>query len=141
MVTPLDDRVDVSVRAATILLLLFLIAVLSALAITLDSVAAPVGIVAILVVGPIVILTIFLLYFERRQQPWSFAGAAGLGFLGVTLRVIVNARPQLEVGGGLPLWVTAAYVALGTLVAATSLWAFISLRRATRPGSRDTPPA
>ncbi|MGD0587356.1 MAG: hypothetical protein ABSA63_00960 [Thermoplasmata archaeon] len=130
----LDTSADLSQRTAMVLLALFIVAVIAALAVTLYSAAAPVGLLATAAVAPIIVLTLLFLYFERRRRPWSFAGAAALGILGVTLRLIVNTQPQLEVGGGLPLWVTVTYVTLGTLVVVTSLWAFLSLRRANRPG-------
>jgi hypothetical protein len=118
-----------------VLLGLFLVAVVAALAVTLFSVTVSVGLLATAVVSPIVALTLLVLYLEFRRRPWSFVGAAALGSLGVTLRLIINTQPSLEVGGGLPLWVTAAYVTLGTLVVATSLWAFLALRRADPPRS------
>ena len=117
----------------------YLVAVIAALAVTLDSVASSVGQLAAAVVSPIIAVTLFLLYFDRRRRGWSFAGAAALGILEIILRLIVNAAPQLEVGGGLPLWVTATYVTLGILLVATSLRAFLSLRPASPPGSRPAP--
>jgi hypothetical protein len=135
----LENPADVSPRAATVLMALFLVAVIAALAVTLSSVAVPVGLLAASAVTPIIVLSLLLLYFERRRRPWSFAGAAALGISGVALRLIVNTQPQLEVGGGLPLWVTVTYVTLGTLVVATSLWAFLSLKRANHPGSGGPP--
>jgi len=105
------------------LLVAFLLAVLAALIVTIWSVPPTVRLLAGAVVVPIVAVTVLLLYFERRGRRWSFAGAAVLGLIGVTLRLIVNSRPSLEVGGGLPIEVTVAYVALGMAVAGTSLWA------------------
>jgi hypothetical protein len=137
----LDLSVHVSQRTAMTLLALFLVAVIVALAVTLQSVATGVGILALSAVSPPIVLTLLFLYFERRQRPWSFAAAAALGILGVTLRLIVNSRPQLEVGGGLPLWVTWTYLTLGVLVTATSLWAFLSLRRAAGPRWGSPPPS
>jgi hypothetical protein len=122
-------------RAAMVLLALFLVAVLAALAVTLYAVTSQVGLFAAAVVSPIVGLALIFLYFERLRRPWSFSGAAALGLLGVTLRLIVNGQPQLEVGGGLPAWVTLTYVTLGTLVIATSLWASLGLWRAPRPAA------
>jgi len=135
----LDKPADVSERTAMVFLALFLVAVIAALVVTLYSVAASVGLLATSAVTPIIVLALLFLYFEQRRRPWSFAGAAVLGVLGVTLRLIVNTQPQLEVGGGLPLWVTATYVTLGALTVATSLWALLSLRHANRPGSAGPP--
>src|SRR5208282_2076183 len=116
--------------AATALLAAFLVAVVGALAITLSSVAPSVRLLAAVVVAPISALTALLLYFELHGRSWSYAGAAAIGVLGVGLRLIVSTQPRLEVGGGLPLAVTAGYVVLGILVVVTSLGAYLSVRRA-----------
>jgi FtsH-binding integral membrane protein len=132
---------NVSRRVAMVLLGLFLVAVVAALAVTLSSVSARIGLLAASAVTPIVIVTLIILYFESQRRPWSFAGASALGVLGITLRLLVNSQPQLEVGGGLPLWVTVTYVTLGTLVIAASLWALLAQRRANRRGSSGPPPS
>jgi len=116
-------------RTAIALLAVFLVAVVAALAITVSSVTPSVRLLAVAVVTPIIVLTLLLLSFELRGRSWSYAGAAVLGALGVGLRLVISTQPQLEVGGGLPLYVTVAYVALGVLVVATSLGAFRSVRR------------
>jgi hypothetical protein len=116
-------------RIALGFLVLFLLAVVGALAVTLSTVSPPVQLLASALVLPIVALCLLFLFFERRGRPWSFLGAAALGFLGVALRLVVNSHPQLEVGGGLPLGVTVGYVVLGSLVGVTSLWAFGQMRR------------
>jgi len=41
---------------------------------------------------------------------------------------LVSTQPSMEVGGGLPLPVTAFYVAIGLVLSATSLSAFLELR-------------
>jgi len=122
-------------------LAVFLVAVIAALAVTLASAAPGVGALAASVVTPIIVLSLLFLFFESRRRPWSFVAAAALGLLGVTLRLTVNAQPQLEVGGGLPLWVTVVYVTLGTLLVVSSLWAFLLLRRVELQASRGSPPA
>ena len=129
MQRPVGEAASIPLRVALVFLVLFLIAIVVALAITLSAVPPPVQWLAGALVLPIAALGLLFLYFEHRRRSWSFLGAAALGFLGVTLRLIVNAHPQLEVGGGLPLAVTLAYVALGTLVGITSLWAFGSIQR------------
>jgi FtsH-binding integral membrane protein len=126
----------VSQRAAMILLAVFLAAVVGALVFTLYAVAASVRPIATAAVAPVIALTLLCLYFEIRRRRWAFAGAAALGVLGVTLRLVVNTQPQLEVGGGLPLWVTVLYVAIGTLVTATSLWALLTPKRDGRTETR-----
>ena len=107
-------------------LVLFLLAVLAALAVTLLSVSPAVKLLAGAVVVPIVAVTLLLLYFERNGKRWSFTGAVVLGVLGVALRLVVNSMPSLEVGGGLPVQVTVAYVAVGLAVVGTSLWALLA---------------
>jgi ABC-type cobalamin transport system permease subunit len=136
----LDRSANVSRRVAMVLLGLFFVAVVAALAVTLSSGSARIGLLAASAVTPIVIVTLIILYFESQRRPWSFVGAAALGALGITLRLLVNTQPNLEVGGGLPLWVTATYVALGTLVIAASLWALLAQRRANRTSSSRPPP-
>ncbi len=105
-------------------LVLFLVAVVAALAITLSSVPPSAKLIAGVVVMPIVAITVVLLYFEHRGSPWAFLGAALLGGFGVALRLVVSTEPSLEVGGGLLLEVNIAYILLGLAVVGTSLWAF-----------------
>ena len=113
-------------------LFVFLIAVLVALAITLDSVPSSVKLLAVVAVTPIVALTLFFLSYEHKMRPWSFIGSAFLGAAGVALRLVINTQPSLEVGGGLPVTVTASYIALGFAVMATSFWSYVSLRGSAR---------
>jgi hypothetical protein len=80
---------------ATALLALFLVAVLTALAVTLSSVAPSVRLLASAVVTPIIGLTLLLLYFELRGRSWPYAGAAVLGALGIGLRLTVSTQPHL----------------------------------------------
>jgi len=117
-------------------LALFLLAVLAALAVTLLSVSPAVKLLAGAVVAPIIAVTLLLLHFERKGKRWSFAGAGALGGLGVTLRLVVNSMPSLEVGGGLPVQVTVTYIALGLAVAGASLWALLAV--ADRESKRGT---
>jgi len=124
----LGKRALVAQRIAIALLVLFLVAIVVALVITLSSVAPAVRLIAGSLVSPIIALTLLFLYFESRGRPWSFAGAAVLGVLGVSLRLVVNTQPRLEVGGGLPIVVTIVYATLGILVIASSLWAYRCLR-------------
>jgi len=113
---------------------LFLLAVSAALGITLWAVAPSIKLIAGIVVVPIVAVTLALLYFERKGRRWSFAAAAALGVFGVVLRLAVSAKPSLEVDGGLPIWVTIAYVGLGAVVIFTSLWTYLAFPGSPRPG-------
>jgi hypothetical protein len=116
-------------RVAFVLLVVFLVAVLGALGVTLSSVAPDVALTAAVAVVPIVALTVVVLYFEHRGRSWSYGGAAALGAVGVVLRLVLNAHPQLEVGGGLPIEITALYLAIGLSLIGASLWALVSVRR------------
>jgi ABC-type cobalamin transport system permease subunit len=107
---------------------LFVLGVLGALTITLLSVPMAAKLIAGAVVVPIVAVALLLLLFERRGRLWAFAAAAVLGALGVALRLVVSTEPSLEVGGGLPVEVNIAYIALGLSVVATNLWAYLSSR-------------
>jgi len=124
-------------RVATLLLALFLAAILLALAITLYSVSRDVRALALSAVTPIVVLTLLFLYLERSGRPWSFIGAGILGALGVALRLIISTRSQLEVGEGLPVWVTAVYVTLGLSVVVSSAWAYRSASQSPRERTRS----
>jgi len=125
-----DDEARTAQRAATVSLVLFLLAVLAALAVTVSSVSPSVALLAATAVTPIVVLAVIFLFYERRSRAWSFAGSGILGVVGVVLRLVVNGQPQLEVGGGLPVWVTVIYLALGLSLVLSSVWAWVALRRA-----------
>ena len=115
-------------------LFLFLWAILVALTLTLLTAPPAAKFLAAVVVAPIVVVTLLLLYFERKGKRWSFAGAAALGIFGVSLRLIINSQPSLEVGGGLPIAVTLVYVVLGLAVIGSSLWSYLTnARRGTAP--------
>ena len=115
--------------AAVVLLELFIVAVVAALAITLATVSPGVQAIAGVAVIPILAFSLILLYCCRKGRAWGFAGASILGAVGVALRVAVNTQPSLEVGGGLPLSVTTLYIALGVLVLVTNYAAYMELRR------------
>jgi len=136
----MEAELEVSIPAAPLAamtsLVLFLAAIIVALAVTLLSEPPPVRLLAGALVLPIVALSGIFLYFERRARRWSFLGAAVLGAVGVGLRLTISTQPQLEVGGGLPIEVTVAYVALGASVVATSAWAY----RAIGPMLQGTSP-
>jgi hypothetical protein len=98
------------------------------LAITLASETPSVRLLAGLVVVRIIAPALVILYFAHLGRPWSYVGAAALGAFGVTLRLIVNAQPQLEVGGGLPVAVTVLYTGIGVALVVSSVWAYLKLQ-------------
>jgi len=114
-------------RAAVGLLCLFLVAILAALSVTLASVSPEAKAVAVLAVTPFIVLDLLFVVEGRSGRRWAFAGGAVLGAAGVLLRLAVSTQPGLEVGGGLPLPVTAAYVALGLSVAVACSAAYLKL--------------
>ncbi len=84
---------------------------------------------SVVFITPITILSIVFIYYCRRKKVWSYAGASILGALGVILRVAVSTQPSLEVGGGLPVGVTALYIVLGALVSLKNYEAMLELRK------------
>jgi len=105
-----------NMKTAIALLYIFIIAIIGALIVTLSSVSFSVQVIAIISVTPILILSAVFICFCRQGKAWSFAGASILGALGVILRVVVSTQPNLEVGGGLPVGVTALYIVIGVLL-------------------------
>jgi hypothetical protein len=122
-----------SAKAATWLLGVFLVAILAALGVTIDEVPEARG-VALASVVPIIISTVVFIIYSKRGRSWAYAGGATVGAVGVALRVVISTQPSLEVGGGLPVEVTALYLLLGGSVTITNLVAALETRR--RPGSR-----
>lgn len=119
--------------AATWLLWVFLVAILAALGVTVDEVPDA-RVVALAAVVPVILLTSVFIAYSRRGRPWAYAGGSVVGAVGVALRIAVSAQPSLEVGGGLPIEVTALYLFLGVSVVVTNLAAALALRRpAPRP--------
>jgi len=123
-----SEHLSARMRTAVLLLCLFLIAVVAALAITIIETSAGVRVLASVVVLPVVALTAVCLYFSLRRNIWGFAGAAVLGGVGLGLRLAISTRPSLEVGGGLPVWVSAIYIILGALVAIWNVASVLELR-------------
>lgn len=122
------ERLSATMRAAVALQEAFLVAVVLALGVTLASTGPAVGLLALALVSPIVVLGLVFVRYCRMGRAWSFAGAAVLGAVGVLLRLVVSTQPSLEVGGGLPPWVTVVYVGLGSTVALASYEAALELR-------------
>jgi hypothetical protein len=120
-------------RAATALLEVFVVAIVLALLVTVSKGTLEMQALAAGVVTPIIVLSLVFVRYCRMGKAWSFAGASVLGAFGVVLRVVVSTQPSLEVGGGLPIGVTALYIALGALVALLNLKSVLELRR-TAPG-------
>ena len=116
-------------KTAIGLLYIFIIAIISALIITVANVSAGAQLIAIGSVIPIIALNAVFIYFCRRRRIWSFAGASVLGVIGVILRVIISTQPNLEVGGDLPVGVTTLYIVLGSLVALKNYECVIELKK------------
>jgi hypothetical protein len=117
------------IRASVLLFEALLVAIVLALVVTVISVPSSVKVLAAAIVVPILTLGILILVYCKRRRAWSFAGASILGAVGIVLRVAVSTQPKLEVGGGLPYAVSAAYIALGALTSVANLWSFIALRK------------
>jgi len=122
-------RTTAKTRTATTLLVMFLTAIMLALAIMVASASADAKAVALIVVSPIVLLCLVFIYYYWLGRAWSLAGASVLGAVGVALRLVISTQPSLEVGGGLPLHVTIAYVALGVSVSIASSLPYFELRK------------
>ena len=117
-----------NMRTAIGLLEVFAVAILIALIVTVESVSPGVGLLATLLVTPIIILSLVFIYYCKRGKVWSYAGASLLGAIGVVLRVVISTKPNLEVGGGLPVGVTVLYIVLGALVSLKNYEVVLELR-------------
>ena len=122
------EPLSVNMKTSIVLLEVFLVAIIIALIVTIMNSVFAVQILAITLVSPIIILTIVFIYYCRRRNVWSYAGASILGVIGVILRVIISTQPNLEVGGGLPIGITVLYMVVGALVALKSYESFLELR-------------
>jgi hypothetical protein len=131
---PLENQPPTTdMQAAVALLIVFLVAVVAALIVTVLSVSAGARVIALASVSPLVVLTVVFIFFCRRGRAWSFAGGAVLGAVGVGLRVVVSTQPKLEVGGGLPVGITVVYIVLGALVALVNFEAYLDLKKSASP--------
>lgn len=115
-------------RTAIGLLELFLVAIILAFLATFATGTSEMRLLSVAFITPIVILSVIFIYFCRRRKVWSYAGASILGALGVILRVAVSTQPNLEVGGGLPVGVTALYIVLGALVSMKNYESMLELK-------------
>ena len=127
----MNRTLSVNMKAATALLEIFVVAIVLAFMVTVSTGTFEMQILAAGLVVPIIILSLVFVRYCKKGKAWSYAGASRLGALGVALRVVVSTQPNLEVGGGLPLGVTALYIVLGTLVALLNLESVLELRRIT----------
>ena len=115
-------------KAAIALLYVFTAAIIAAFITTIISVPANVQILAVGFITPLVVLSLVFVFYCRKGKAWSFAGATILGAIGVLLRVIISTQPNLEVGGGLPVGVTALYIVLGALISLKSYESWLELK-------------
>jgi len=125
---PSLDPLSLRMRSAVVLTELFVVAIVLALLITLSSVSPSAQLLAAGAVAPIIVLSLVFIRYCRRRKLWGYAGASVLGAVGVCLRIAVSTQPSLEVGGGLPLWVSALYIVLGVMVASVNFMAALELR-------------
>ena len=121
------EPLSINMRTSIALLEVFLVAIILALIVTVMNSVFQVQLLAITLISPIIVLNIIFIYFCRKRKVWSYAGASILGAIGVILRVIISTQPNLEVGGGLPVGITAFYIVLGALVALKNYEAMLEL--------------
>jgi len=124
----LSASLSTNMKTAIGLLEIFVVAIILALLVTIASVTPQIQLLATVLVSPIIILSVVFIYYCRKKKIWSFAGASVLGAIGVLLRVIISTEPSLEVGGSLPVGVTALYIVIGALVALKNYEAVLELR-------------
>jgi FtsH-binding integral membrane protein len=124
----ISKALSTNMKAAIALLYLFTVAIIAAFITTIISVPANVQILAVGFITPLVVLSLVFIFYCRKRKCWSFAGATILGAIGVLLRVIISTQPNLEVGGGLPVGVTALYIVLGALVSLKSYESWLELK-------------
>ena len=124
-----NESLSINMRTAVGLLELFLVAIILAFLTTFATGTIEMRLLSVAFITPITILSIVFIYYCRRKKVWSYAGASILGALGVILRVAVSTQPSLEVGGGLPVGVTALYIVLGALVSLKNYEATLELQQ------------
>lgn len=123
-----SKNLSTNMKAAIALLYVFTAAIVAAFITTVINVPANVQILAVGFITPLVVLSLVFIFYCRKGNAWSFAGATILGAIGVLLRVIISTQPNLEVGGGLPVDVTALYTVLGGLVSLKSYESWLELK-------------
>jgi hypothetical protein len=117
-------------KTAIGLLEVFIIAIVLAFLATALTGTFEMQLLASVLITPIVIFSLAFVHYNKKRKVWSYAGASILGAFGVVLRVIISTQPNLEVGGGLPVGVTALYIVLGSLVALKNYECVLELRNA-----------
>ena len=95
----MSDPPSVDVETAVGVTVVFGMAVIAALVVTVVSAPAGVQILAVTSVVPMIVLELVFIFYGRRKRLWAFAGASVLGAVGVCFRVAVSTRPSLEAGG------------------------------------------
>jgi len=123
-----SKNLSTNMKAAIALLYVFTAAIIAAFITTIISVPANVQILAVGFITPLVVLSLVFIFYCRKGKAWSFAGATILGAIDVLLRVIISTQPNLEVGGGLPIGITAFYIVLGALVSLKSYESWLELK-------------
>jgi FtsH-binding integral membrane protein len=124
-----NEPLSVNMRTAVGLLWVFVIAIILAFLVTFTTGTIEMRLLSVAFITPITVLSIVFIYFCRKRKVWSYAGASILGAIGVILRVVVSTQPSLEVGGGLPVGVTALYIVLGSLVSLKCYESVLELRK------------
>jgi len=115
---------SVNMRTAIGLLELFVVAIFLAIL----GVPAGVRPVAAAIVTPVIVLSLAFIYNCRKRKAWSYAGGCILGAFGIVLRLVVSTQPNLEPAGGVPVGITALYIALGALVSLKCYESLLELR-------------
>jgi len=124
-----NQPLSVNMRTAVGLLGIFVVAIILAFLVTFITGTIEMRLVSVAFITPITVLSITFIYYCRKRKVWSYAGASILGAVGVILRVVVSTQPSLEVGGGLPVGVTALYIVLGFLVSLKCYESMLELRK------------
>jgi FtsH-binding integral membrane protein len=127
--TSVTESLSVNMKTAISLLVVFIVAIIFALLTVIINGTAEMRLIALAFVTPQIIVTLIFIYYCRKRKVWSYAGASILGALGVILRVIVSTQPNLELGGGLPVGITALYIVLGALVTLKNYEAMLELKK------------
>lgn len=124
-----NKRLSVNMRTTVSLLVVFAIAIVLALIVTIISSTVEVQLLSAALITPLILLCIIIIHYCMKSEPWSYVAASVLGAFGVFLRIVISSQPNLEVGGGLPIGVTAFYIVLGSLVSLKAYESVLELRQ------------